>query len=78
MGIANQQVLSHLSIDDIPKSMLTNGGGSIHEHETYTENHLKQSNGNIDHYSSPTRGGGGGGGEVNEKNGESLAFNLIL
>lgn len=78
MGIANnEQILSHLSIDDIPKSMLTNGGGSIHEPETHTESHLKQSNGNIDRFSSPTRGVERGAGcEVNEKNGEPLTFNL--
>lgn len=77
MGIANQQILSHLSIDDIPKSMLTNGGGSIHE--THTENQIQQSNGTIDHSLSPSReisvaaggvGGGEGGGEVNEKIGK--------
>lgn len=71
MGIANQQILSHLSIDDIPKSMLTNGGGSISDqhHETQMEiNQTHQSNGNIDYYTSPTREGGGG--EVNERNGK--------
>lgn len=78
MGIANQQILSHLSIDDIPKSMLTNGGGSIVNHTTDTENQIQQSNGSIDYTTSPSRetavvisgGEGGGGGEVNEKNGE--------
>ena len=76
MGIANQQILSHLSIDDIPKSMLTNGGGSIsdqHHETTHMEiNQTQQSNGNIDYYTSPAREGeiGGGGVEVNERNGE--------
>lgn len=76
MGIANQQILSHLSIDDIPKSMLTNGGGSIVDHEAQSEIQMQQSNGNIDHCLSPLRivagggGGGGGAGDVSEKNGK--------
>lgn len=63
MGIANQQILSHLSIDDIPKSMLTNGGGSIHENEIHNQNLQLQSNGKNDQCSSPLT-------EVNEKNGK--------
>lgn len=78
MGIANQQILSHLSIDDIPKSMLTNGGGSISDHQNHETTHMEinqtqQSNGNIDYYSSSAREGEigeGGGVEVNERNGE--------
>lgn len=67
MGIANEQILSHLSIESIPKSV-ANGGVT-----TETESHSDRlSNGHADYYTAIR---GGGGGEVNEKIGKPLTFN---
>lgn len=61
MGIANEQILSHLSIESIPKS--------VAENETQSD---RISNGHVDYYSAIR---GGGGGEVSEKTSKPLTFN---
>lgn len=67
MGIANEQILSHLSIESIPKSV-ANGGATTSENETQSD---RLSNGHGDYYTAIR----GGGGEVNEKIGKPLTFN---
>lgn len=70
MGIANEQILSHLSIESIPKSIAANGGvTTTAENETQSD---RLSNGHGDYYTAIR---GGGGGEVNEKSGKPLTFN---
>lgn len=67
MGIANEQILSHLSIESIPKSV-ANGGIASEHNESHSD---RISNGHVDYYTAIR----GGGGEVNEKIGKPLTFN---
>lgn len=65
MGIANEQILSHLSIESIPKSVAN--GGVTTENEPQSD---RLSN-HVDYYTAIR----GGGGEINEKIGKSLTLN---
>jgi hypothetical protein len=67
MGIANEQILSHLSIESIPKSV-ANGGVTTAENEAQSDRLS-----NHDDYYTAIRGGAGG--EINEKIGKPLTFN---